>query len=213
MYFTHPCIYLFRRFNGPTSPPIVHSIYPSTDPSFSSPPIISPHRSIRFLALWIATHPTISFIHTPLNPNPSLRIFRAFNIKKGKRVDGCSETGGKHGGRSRKRSKSGRRSRGREPRKETRRNKKGCQEGRREFLPRARLAIILIAFLNGTVRCSATRAATRLSPLRSHLPSSLAPPPELGLTLTLPQPRSSFFSGTWTPRDIVSSLFYYFCPA
>lgn len=82
MYFTHPCIYLFRRFNGPTSPPIVHSIYPSTDPSFSSPPIISPHRSIRFLALWIATHPTISFIHTPLNPNPSLRIFRAFNKLK-----------------------------------------------------------------------------------------------------------------------------------
>lgn len=120
--------------------------------------------SIPRIALWIATHPTISFIHTPSsNPNPSLQIFRAFNkLKKARgwtvvqRKRGGGNTEGEAGSEvNRAGDQGGERRRG------------GIRRVARKVEGNSflELAIILIAFLNGTVRCccSATRAATRAS--------------------------------------------------
>lgn len=148
----------------PHPPPIVHSIYPSKDPSFSSPPIISP--ACPFLGSHYGSRHIPRFpLYTPpsSNPNPSLQIFRAFN--KLKKARGWTVVQRKRGGENTEGEAGSEVNRAGDQGGERRRG--GIRRVARKVEGNSflELAIILIAFLNGTVRCccSATRAATRAS--------------------------------------------------
>lgn len=104
------------------------------------------------------------FFYTPSsNPNPSLQIFRAFN--KLKKARGWTVVQRKRGGGNMEGEAGSEVNRAGDQGGERRRG--GIRRVARKVEGNSflELAIILIAFLNGTVRCccSATRAATRAS--------------------------------------------------